>query len=78
MQPLLIMSDAHRRVEEVAEAEFGEQFGARTVPYDPASTHEDDPINLRENVAEVMGDQHQARAFCCEATEGVAEFALSS
>jgi hypothetical protein len=78
MQPLLVVANAHWCVEEVAEAWGGEQFGTRTVPDDPASAHKDDAVYLRENVAEVMGDQNQTCAFSCEATECVAEFALGS
>jgi hypothetical protein len=78
MQPLLVVANAHRSIEKIAEAWGGEQFGTRTVPYDTASTHEDDAIYLGENVAEVMGDQNQTGAFQCEAAQGVAEFALGS
>jgi hypothetical protein len=76
MQPLLVMADAHWCVEEIAETWGGEQFGTRAIPYDPASTHKDHPINLGENVAQVMGDQHQACAFGCEATQGIAKLSL--
>jgi hypothetical protein len=78
MQPLLVVANAHWCVEEVAEASGGEQFGARAIPYDPASTHKDDAVYLGENVAQVMRDQHQARAFSSEATQRIAKLSLGS
>ena len=43
---------------------------------DAAGAHEDDPLNFRKDVAEMMGDEDQAGAFGGEAAEGIAEFAL--
>ncbi len=40
------------------------------------SAHEDDALDLRKDVAEVMGDEDEAGAFGGEAAEGFAELAL--
>ena len=76
MQPLGVAADADVRVEELAEAGFGEELRARTVADDAAVAHENDAVNLGEDVAEMMRDHDQARAFAGKAAEGFAEFAL--
>jgi len=45
-------------------------------PYDPASTHKDDAVYLRENVAQMMGNQNETCAFSCEAAQGIAKLSL--
>ncbi len=76
MQPFLIVAYAHRRIEKVAEARCGEELGPRTIPHNPTSTHQDHPVNLRKNVAQVMCHQHQSRTFGGEAAQCVPKFSL--
>ncbi len=76
MQPLLVVAYAHRRIEKVAEPRCGEELGARAIPHNPASTHEDHPVNLGKNVAQVMCHQHQSRALFGKAAQDVPKLAL--
>jgi hypothetical protein len=78
MEPLVIAADADGSAEKFGEAGLGEELGARPVGDDTAISHEDDAIDLRQDIAEVMGDEEEAGAFGDEAAEGVAEIALGS
>lgn len=71
------MADADIGVEELAKARFGEELSAWAIADDAATTHEDDAIDLRQDVAEVMGDEDEASAFGGETAHGVAQVALS-
>ena len=76
MEPFVVAADADTGVEELAEARLGEQLSARAVADDAAAAHEDDAIDLGQDVAEVMRDEDEAGAFGGEAAQGFAEFAL--
>ena len=76
VQPLFVTADAHAGVEELAEARLGQQLGARAVAHDAAIAHENDALDLGEDVAEVVGDEHESGFFGGEPAESIAEFAL--
>ena len=76
MEPLLVAADADGGVEELAEPGRGKQFVTGTVGNDAAGTHENDALDFREDVAEMMGDKDQAGALGSETAQGFAEFAL--
>ena len=78
MKPFGVAADADLRLEELAQAGFGEQVMARAVAGDAAIAHEDDALDLGQDIAEVVGDHDDAGAFAGEAAEGFAEFALRS
>ena len=67
MQPLLIAPDAHRRVEQLAQPRLGQQLLPRPVAHDASVAHEDDPLDLRQNVAQMMRHQHQPRSLAAPA-----------
>lgn len=76
MEPLVVVADADAGIKELAEAGLGEELGTRAVADDAAAAHEDDAVDFRQDVAEVMGDEDEAGAFGGEAAHGVAELAL--
>lgn len=73
---MVVVADADGGVEEFGEALFGEEGGAGSVGLDAAVTHEEDAVDFREDVAEVVGDEDDAGSLPGEAAEGFAEFAL--
>ena len=76
MQPFLVAANADGGLEEIAQGGFSQQLFTRAVANDAAVAHENDALDLGKNVAEMMGDEHQAGALPREAAEGVAEFTL--
>jgi hypothetical protein len=76
MQPFLVVAYAHRCIEQVAEARRSEELGTRTIPHNPASTHQDHPVNLGKNIAQVMRHQHQPSALIGKTAQCVAKLAL--
>src|SRR5580658_7245205 len=76
MQPLFVPADADWRIEELGRTSHGEQPFARPVGDDASRAHEDDALDLRQYVAEMMGDEHEARAFAREPAEGLAQLPL--
>lgn len=76
MQPLFIAADADGGIEEFAEARCGEEFSAWAVANDAAAAHEDDALNFRQDVTEVMGNEDEACAFSGQTAQGFAKFAL--
>ena len=64
-------------MKELAEARFGQQFLSRTIGDDVAVAHEDDALNLRQNIAQMVSDHHQPRASASEPAECFAQLALS-
>ena len=76
MQPFFIVADADGGVEELAEAGCGKEFVAWAIAHDAAVAHEDDALDFRKDVAEVMGDEDEAGAFGGEPAEGFSELAL--
>src|SRR5580658_7665223 len=78
VQPFRVVADAHRRVKQLAESRFGQQFLARAVAHNAAVAHENDALDLRQNVAEVMRDHDEPGAFSGQAAQGFAQFALCS
>src|SRR5579859_1181975 len=77
MQPLLIAADANACVKQVAQPRFGQQLPAASVGHNASRTHEDDALDLRENVSEMMRDQNEPRAFGHQTSQRFAEIALS-
>jgi hypothetical protein len=78
MQPLRVAADAHSRMKEFAQARFGQKVLARPVGNDAAFAHENDPLNLGQNVAEMMRHHHQAGALAGKPAQRFAQLALSS
>src|SRR6202453_2079332 len=78
VQPLCIAADTHRCTEELAQARFDEEVLARPVGDDAAITHENNALDLRQDIAEMMSDHDQARAFAGESAQCFAQLALSS
>ena len=60
MKPLLIAADVDGGVEELGKTGCGEELLAGTVTYDAAGAHKNDALDLRQDVAEVMRDEHEA------------------
>ena len=76
MKPAVLLADVDFGAEEVGENGGGKEFLAWAVGDDAAFLHEDDALDFREDVAEVMGDEDEAGAFADEAAEAFAEVAL--
>ena len=76
MQPFLVAADAYRRIEQLAQAGFREQFLTRAVANDAAVAHEDDSLDFGKNVSEVMRDEHKARPFLREPAQRLSQFPL--
>jgi hypothetical protein len=76
MKPLLIAADVDGGVEELGKTGCGEELLAGTVTYDAAGAHKNDALDLRQDVAEVMRDEHEAGAFSGEAPEGFSKLTL--
>ena len=54
----------------------GQQFCAGSVAHDAAVAHENDALDLGQNVAEMMRHQDEAGALCGQAAKDLAQFAL--
>jgi len=76
MHPLLVAADANRGSEEFGETRLGEEFFAGAIGDDAAGMHEDDALDFGQDVAQVVGDEHQASSLTRQTTKGFAEFAL--
>jgi hypothetical protein len=71
-----VAANADGRVEEIGEAGLGEELFTRAVSDDAAMLHEDDAIDFRQNIAEVVCDEDEASAFLREAAHGFPQIAL--
>ena len=76
MEPLVVASDVNGGVEELGKAGRCEELLTGTVTDDTAGTHENDALDFRQDVAEVMRNEHEAGAFSGEAAEGLSKLAL--
>lgn len=78
MEPFGVAADADRSAEELAQTRLGEKLFARTIADDAAVSHENDALDLRQYVAQVMRDHDQAGSLAGKTAEGFAQFALCS
>src|ERR1039458_3464307 len=76
VQPLCVAANADRRTKQFAQARFGQQLVSRPVSHDAATAHENDALDLRQDIAQMVGDHHQARTFASEAAKRLAQLAL--
>ena len=63
-------------LKQLAQSRFGQQFLARAVAHDPPVAHENDALDLRQNIAQVMRHQHQSRSLARQPAQRLAQFAL--
>jgi hypothetical protein len=76
MQPLLIVPNPNRRMEELTEPLFCQQFFSRPVGHNAPVPHQNHPLNLWQNIAQMMRHQHQASAFLSQSPQALAQFPL--
>jgi len=76
MQPLLVSANSHRRAEQLAQPRFREQLCSRPIADNPPIAHQDHPVDLRQNIAQVMRHQHQPRSLPRQPPQRLAQFPL--
>ena len=54
----------------------GEHLGAGAISHDASVAHENDALDLGQDIAEVMGDEHEAGALGGQPAQGFAKLAL--
>lgn len=78
MEPVVVVADADAVAKEVGEDGFGEEGFSGPVGDDAAMAHEDDAVDFRGDVGEVVGDEDEAGALLNKGAEAFAEVALGS
>ena len=76
MQPLLIAPDAHWRMKEFAQPCLCQQFFTRSVAHYPSGAHQNHPLDLRQNISQMMGYQHQAGALAGQPPQRLTQLPL--
>ena len=77
MQPFAILANADLGAEEFAEHGRSEQLSPRAVGEYVAVAHEQNAVDLRKNVGQMMGDEDDAGAVIGKAAQNFAKVALS-
>ncbi len=76
MVEAVVVSELDAGLEEVAKSWGGEEIGFGAVGDDAAIAHEEDTVDFREDVGDVMGDEENAGSLLGQRTEEIAEVAL--
>lgn len=71
-----MFDESHFDAKERAQVSRSEQLPLGSIGIDAALFHHDDPVDLREDVAKVVGHHEDANALPGDAAEGLAELAL--
>jgi len=71
-----MLSDSYLSLEKVREDRGGEELLSWAVGDDAALAHEDDALDFRRNVVEMVGDEDEAGALMHEVAQTLAEVAL--